>query len=289
MNCSRHSIWFLVALMLIGCWRTRLTEPKEAILYYDEQGQSINADVVMRAPEYMTTLRRLRAERGVVGEEEYRIKPNLRLRIEVVGVQDLDRTIDVSPNGKIGMPYVGEVLAEGMTMTELREELERLYAKYYERPQVIVNSVSTTLTASEIGGLPQAGVVSVFSVTGRLDTRPFGQYRAGGTVNLRGDERVIEILAKTFALTGESEWRQIAVIREAVEEGLTGVIIVDASRFFTLGETGQNIPIKDGDVIFVPIERNTWVEELAANVRVLGGFASTAVEIANFVSIVEDL
>lgn len=278
----------LLALLAFGCWRTRLTEPKEAVLYYDEEGRPQRPGVVIRAPDYMAMVRRLRAERGEEALEEYRIKPNHRLRVEVVGVEDLDRTIDVGPDGRISLPLIGQVMAEGKTMTELHRELEEKYARYYRDPQVIVNTVSTQLTAAEFGGIPQAGSVSVFSVTGRTGTTVFGQYRAGGVVNLRGDERVTHALAKTHAISGESEWRQIAIIREP-REGLKGVIIVDLERFFKYGATDEDIPLRDGDVIFVPIERNTWVEELFANVRVLGTIGASLGEVADFVSTSEGI
>ncbi len=282
----------LVALLVPtvhGCWRTPLTQPKESILYYGPEGKAHYPGVVIRAPQYMEMLRDLRAQKGITEVDTFKIKPNLRLHVEVVGVKGLDRHVDVSPNGKIFLPHIGEVVAEGRTLSQLNKELEERYSKYYEDPQVIVNSVTTQLTAAEFGGLPQAGTVSVFSVSGRMDGRPFGQYRTGGTVNLRGDERVMDALAKTFALHGESEWRQIAVLREP-QEGLQGVIIVDAARFFMLGHASdENIPLKDGDVIFVPTERNTWIEEVVANLHVMGGIFGDAGEVANFINAVEDI
>lgn len=281
----------LLALLLVlsgGCWRSRLTQPKEAVLYYDEEGKAQNPGIVIRAPDYMAMVRRLRAERGDAAVEEYRIKPNLRLRIEIVGVKEMDRIIDVAPNGKISLPLVGEVEAQGMTIGELHRVLQQRYSAYYEEPQVVVNAVSTQLSAADVGGISQGGTVSVFSVVGRLATRTFGQFNSGGTVNLRGDEKVMEVIAKTRSLTGDSEWRQIAIIREA-REGMRGVIIVDAYRFLTLGATDENIPVKDGDVIFVPIERNTWVEELVENVRVAGVIGSSVGEWADFVSTVEGI
>lgn len=288
MTASRSSLALILALLAVGCWRTRLTEPKEAVIYYDEEGKPQHPSIVIRAPDYMAMVRRLRAEQGSAAVEEYTIKPNLRLRIEVVGVEDLDRTIDVSPSGKIALPLVGEIAAEGKTITELHEELAELYSKYYEDPQVLVNAVSTQLSAAEVGGISQGGTVSIFSVAGRLNERPFGQFQAGGVVNLRGDEKIMEVLAKTHAITGESEWRQVAVIREP-RNGLRGLIIVDASRFFHLGATDENLPVRDGDVIFVPVERNTWIEELVANVRVLGSIGTAVGEVADFVRTVEGI
>ncbi|MCZ6690960.1 MAG: polysaccharide biosynthesis/export family protein [Planctomycetota bacterium] len=285
---SRIGLVLLIALVVPSCWRTRLTEPKEALLYYDEYGDPKNPAIVIRAPDYMAILRRLRAESGEAAIDEYKIKPSVRLRIEVVGVPDLDRTIDVSPNGKISLPLIGELRVEGKTLSAIHTELEVMYSRYYEDPQVTVNAVSTSLTASEFSSIAQAGTVSVFSIAGRLNQNTFGQFRAGGTVKLRGDENVMEILSKTQALHGESNWTQIAVIREP-EEGLRGVIIVDVSRFLEFGAVDENIPVKSGDVIFIPIERNTWVEELVANIRVLGTVATVAGEVANFIRVSEDL
>ena len=91
----------LLLLLVSGCWRTPLTEPKEALLYYDSEGNPKHPGVVIRAPKYMERLREIREMRGITEVDTYRLKPNLRLHVEVVGVEGLDRHVDVSPNALV--------------------------------------------------------------------------------------------------------------------------------------------------------------------------------------------
>jgi polysaccharide biosynthesis/export protein len=78
---------------------------------------------------------------GVLRPEsaEYRIGAQDQLEINVFGIEDLKRTVQVDSGGKILLPLVGSVQAGGRTPDELSSDLvTALKKKYMKDPQVIV-------------------------------------------------------------------------------------------------------------------------------------------------------
>lgn len=69
----------------------------------------------------------------------YRIGPADVLQISVFKVTELSQTAQVSENGTIGLPLVGEVLVAGKTPRQVETSLaQALGARYLQRPQVAV-------------------------------------------------------------------------------------------------------------------------------------------------------
>lgn len=70
---------------------------------------------------------------------EYRIGAQDQLEVNVFGIDDLKRTVQVDSGGKIILPLVGTVQAGGRTAAELSGDIATaLKAKYMKDPQVIV-------------------------------------------------------------------------------------------------------------------------------------------------------
>ena len=68
---------------------------------------------------------------------EYKIGPQDLLEITVIGFEDLNRRYRVSEEGKINLPYLGEVEVQGLTRSELEKRLVQLLEeKYLQNPQV---------------------------------------------------------------------------------------------------------------------------------------------------------
>src|SRR4051794_7973509 len=59
-----------------------------------------------------------------------------KLRIEFLSETDINRTVEVRPDGRISAPLIGPVMAAGKTADELARDLERRYAKLLEKPQI---------------------------------------------------------------------------------------------------------------------------------------------------------
>ena len=74
------------------------------------------------------------------GPGQYQLQAFDKLRIEVFGVETLQRTVSVDGDGRFAFPLVGELEAKGKTPAELAGEIERALrsANYVRNPDVTV-------------------------------------------------------------------------------------------------------------------------------------------------------
>jgi len=70
--------------------------------------------------------------------EEYRLGAGDKLRIEVYGQSQLSQSLQIRPDGKITLPLVGDVLANGRTPIELRDSISTSLKEYVNNPVVTV-------------------------------------------------------------------------------------------------------------------------------------------------------
>lgn len=74
-------------------------------------------------------------------QSEYRLAIGDQIRVEFVDYPQLDRTLDVRPDGRITVPYLGDVMAAGKTPEELARELDQRYSKLLTKPRSTVSLV----------------------------------------------------------------------------------------------------------------------------------------------------
>ncbi len=106
---------------------------------------------------------------GGAGNEDYRIAALDVLQIAVLGVKDLNNTVQVSTRGMISLPLINTVKAGGLTTTELEQDIARkLSANYLQSPQVTVfvkeyNSQRVTVDGAVVkpGIFPIVGKMSL--------------------------------------------------------------------------------------------------------------------------------
>jgi polysaccharide export outer membrane protein len=71
-------------------------------------------------------------------EQDYRLGPGDKLRVEVYGEPQLSQALQVRPDGKITLTLIGDVLAAGRTSLELRDALTTSLKSYVNSPAVTV-------------------------------------------------------------------------------------------------------------------------------------------------------
>lgn len=93
------------------------------------------------------------------------IAQNDILEVDVFGVDELDRTVEVDSTGQISLPLVGQVIAAGKTQRQLEAELRTLYgSRYLESPQISINvkeSAGQRVTVE--GEVVKAGIYPISS------------------------------------------------------------------------------------------------------------------------------
>ena len=102
----------------------------------------------------------------ILQQRSYVIGPLDRVAIDVYGVPDVSRTVQVDASGTVALPLVGEVLAAGRTTSELASEIaDRLRDRYVRDPQVTVNADTVNQMITVDGQVKQPGL---YPVTGRM-------------------------------------------------------------------------------------------------------------------------
>jgi polysaccharide export outer membrane protein len=132
------------------------------------------------------------ARAGSLGDaHEYRIGPEDVLDITVWNQPDLARVVPVRPDGRISLPLVNDLVAAGLTPSELRELLKEKFTLYVPEAEVSV-------IVREIHSFK----VSVMGNVGRP-----------GRFELKSRATVLDALALAEGLTEFADRRRIVILR----------------------------------------------------------------------------
>ena len=153
--------------------------------------------------------------------DDYRIGVDDVLDIAVWNIPELQKTVPVRPDGKISLPLVNDVVAAGLTPSELRERLTKLLAVFVHEPNVSV-------VVREIRSLK----VSVL-----------GQVRTPGRYDIKGPATVLDALALAGGCTEFAGRHKITILRASKR------IRFDYDAAVSRGD---NLSIQPGDIIVVP-------------------------------------
>ncbi|GAB4367491.1 MAG: hypothetical protein Kow00128_12030 [Deltaproteobacteria bacterium] len=157
---------------------------------------------------------------------KYRIGPEDILHVSVWDNKELTLDVVVRPDGKISMPLVQDVQAEGLTAVELSDLLRQRLTVYIKDPQVSV--IVTQVNAPKI------------FVIGNV-TKP-------GPYPLRSDMSVLQALSLAGGFTPFASPRSIKVVRNA-----GGAQEVRKVNYYDMIDGGEgNYLLKPGDTIVVP-------------------------------------
>jgi polysaccharide biosynthesis/export protein len=75
-----------------------------------------------------------------------------KLKIDVFGVEDLQKEVQADASGKFSFPLIGTVEAAGSTPGEISDLIEQRLARYVRNPQVTVNLVDTVSQVITVEG-----------------------------------------------------------------------------------------------------------------------------------------
>jgi len=156
----------------------------------------------------------------------YRLGPEDQLRISVWDNKELTLDLVVRPDGKISMPLIQDVVAEGLTAAQLAANIQKGLSAFIVNPEVTV--VVLQVNAPK------------FYMIGYV-ARP-------GTYPLRSDTSVLQALALAGGLTQFASPRSIKMIRST-----RGKQEVRKINYYDVIDSGKgNYLLKAGDTIVVP-------------------------------------
>lgn len=158
----------------------------------------------------------------------YKIGADDVLDVNVWKEQELTRTLQVRPDGKISMPLLNDVQAAGMTPTQLAASLTEKLKKYLNAPQV---TVIVTQTNSQ----------RVY-VLGEV-TRP-------GAYSLLPGMTVLQAISSAGGLTQYANGKKIFVMR--TENQRQSKYPFNYKDVLDGRKSEENVALKAGDTVVVP-------------------------------------
>ncbi|MEW6075261.1 MAG: polysaccharide biosynthesis/export family protein [Candidatus Omnitrophota bacterium] len=158
---------------------------------------------------------------------EYLIGPYDILQISVWQNKDLDQEVVVRPDGKISFPLVGDMDAEGSTITELDSALTEKLREYVRYPEV-------SISLKKLGG--QKVIV-------------LGEVSSPGVYGVSGTRTVLEAVGLAGGFTKDAVPSAAVLIRG-------GFTSPDAKRInlsrALKGDLSQNLVLTADDIVFIP-------------------------------------
>jgi polysaccharide export outer membrane protein len=175
---------FLVATALIAAAQTQ------------SQQQQPPPDKPEDAPKTLPNSTGVNGSAAPVDPKTYVIGPEDVIAIQVFHEQDLTRTESVRPDGKITMPLIGDLQAEGLTPERLKGQLKDALSTFVKNPDVTitvlaVNSKRFTISGPGVMRPGQVALVlpmHVFDALNGVGFRDFANPKK--TMIIRGTQRI---------------------------------------------------------------------------------------------------
>ena len=151
------------------------------------------------------------------------------LRITVYDQPELSTIARIDGAGMIIFPLIGQVKVAGLTVSQVSQKLAQLLSDgYLVSPQVTVFVEDFRSQKATI----------------------MGQVNRPGLYELKGYTTFLELLSKAGDLTKDAGDKAI-VKRKDSSEKKEKIVVIDLKRLVERGETSLDVPILDGDSIYV--------------------------------------
>jgi polysaccharide export outer membrane protein len=159
--------------------------------------------------------------------DEYRMSPGDKLRIEVYKDPQLSQSVQVRPDGKVTLPLIGDIMANGRTPLELRDGIGAALKEYITNPTVTVIVVEAAIATAYV----------------------MGEVNHPGAVSLATPLTVMQALAMAGGLKDFADAKNIRIIRKgAFSDQITPFNYKEAIK----STTHASIYLRAGDTVVVP-------------------------------------
>lgn len=159
---------------------------------------------------------------------EYRLARGDKLRVEVYKDTYLSQSLQVRPDGKITLPLVGDLVAQGLTPIELRNQIATSLKEYVANPVVTVIVVEVT-----------DPVVYVL-----------GEVNQPGSIGLKGPLTVLQALAMAGGFKEFANPKGIRILRRNGDASRVETIAFNYKQ--ALKTEAPIVYLQPGDTVVVP-------------------------------------
>jgi polysaccharide export outer membrane protein len=162
--------------------------------------------------------------------QEYIVGEGDILVIKVYDNEELDTTVRVGGDGIISMPLLGQIQVGGMDVSSIASHIETFLADgFLISPQV--NVFVEEYRSKKVTIL--------------------GQVNRPGLNELQGSITLLELISRAGGLTEDAGGLITIKRKTLVSEDKKKVITIDIEKLIEQGDASLNIPVQDGDSIYV--------------------------------------
>jgi protein involved in polysaccharide export with SLBB domain len=173
--------------------------------------------------------------------KEYKIQPGDQLDIKFFYNPELNEQLTVRTDGRITLQLVNDVVAAGLTPTELTSVLTKAYSTELSNPKVAV--IVRTSIADKI----------------YVD----GEVNRAGLFTLAGPTTALQSIAQAGGMKESAKPTEVIVLRRTDDNRIT-YILVNLEKALQGADPKEDVLLKPNDIIYVPKSAianvNTWVD-----------------------------
>lgn len=162
-----------------------------------------------------------------------------RVKVDVFDVPEYSGEFVVLADGTLNLPVIGSVSVDGNSLQQASDTISRLYSRYVRRPLVTVSLLAPRpVTLAIAGEVNHPGTYTVNA----------GQGGAGNGPQSGQFPTVTQVITLAGGITQSAEVGQVKIRRRNSPTTYT----VNLWALLRNGDLSQDIPLRDGDTIFIP-------------------------------------
>jgi polysaccharide biosynthesis/export protein len=162
----------------------------------------------------------------------YRLHKSDVVEVKFTFSPEFDQTVTVQPDGFVALKGAGELFAERLTVSELRDAVRDAYSPVLRDPEV---SVSLT------------GFEKPYFVAGGQVTHP-------GKYDLRSPTGVVAAIAIAGGFNDQAKHSQVVLFRP-ITDGVVESHVLNIKAMLASRNLEEDIELQPGDMLFVPQNR----------------------------------
>jgi polysaccharide export outer membrane protein len=165
-------------------------------------------------------------DQGILHSDQA-IRPGDTLYFSVSPAEELSRDLVVDQNGKISIPLIGAVTAEGLTTDQLSDVIKSAISKYVTHPKVDIflkQSISKQIGLS-------------------------GQVTFPGSYAYRPNFRLLDLISQAGGFLPSADRKKVRILRRSGTD--RRVIPVNADEIMSSGDPSRDVLLEPGDLVEV--------------------------------------
>lgn len=187
-------------------------------------------------------------------DDPYRLGRSDEISIRIFGIDPefFDRATYIIPvDGRLNLPWIGQVMLDGLTIQQAESRIAQSYAPFIKNPQITVSLISPRSLRVTVSGQVQRP--GSYSLTPREAGVSSGLVQVGGNPN--DWPTVVTAIQSAGGLQQQANLRAVELRRLRLD-GSTQSTTVDLWALLQGQHSFQDISLRDGDTIIVPIATN---------------------------------